>query len=134
MIPRPRCTAAGNAPARFERLLEYVEWKLIEMPLPRLQLVGDTENQFLYEIGWTVTVKRRDTGRPDFDRRILFAPGAAPALIQFAGLLRPLIQRKWARMVAGLNRDSINDSRLDEFLFGSQRIPTDFVRAPLQEL
>ena len=39
--------------AAFERLVRTVEWKLIEMPLPRVQIVGDREDRFIYEIGWT---------------------------------------------------------------------------------
>ncbi len=123
-----------SSPRRFEQLRDYVEWKQIEMPLPRLQQLGDTENRFPYEIGWTVTVKRRDTEQADFDHRIRFAPGASAALIQFAGLLRPLIQREWIRMVATLNSDVVDDSRLDEFLFGCQRISMEAVREPLREL
>jgi len=37
-------------------------------------------------------------------------------------------------MVASMNRDVIDDSRVEEFLFGTQRIPTDPVREPLREL
>jgi hypothetical protein len=39
--------------AALESLLRTVEWKLIEMPLPRAQIVGDREDRFIYEIGWT---------------------------------------------------------------------------------
>jgi hypothetical protein len=35
-------------------------------------------------------------------------------------------------MVASMNRDVIEDSRIEEFLFGAQRIPTDPVREPLR--
>lgn len=38
-------------PAAFEALLHKVEWKLIEMPIPRLQRVGQEEDRFLYEYG-----------------------------------------------------------------------------------
>src|SRR5262245_54672318 len=37
-------------------------------------------------------------------------------------------------MVARLNREALEDSRLEEFLFGAQRIPLDPVRQPLREL
>ncbi|KPJ83687.1 MAG: hypothetical protein AMS18_17370 [Gemmatimonas sp. SG8_17] len=37
----------------LESLLRTVEWKLIEMPLPGAQIVGDREDRFIYEIGWT---------------------------------------------------------------------------------
>jgi 5-methylcytosine-specific restriction endonuclease McrA len=130
----PLAQARARAKARFERLVSYVEWKLIEMPLPRLQTVGETDDPFLYRIGWSRSVRRLDVEDEAFDGRIYLLGGSGECLVQFAGLLRPLIQREWARMVATLNRNLIDDSRLEEFLFGCQRIPTDAVRQPLREL
>ena len=40
------------APRAYERLVRNVQWKLIEMPLPRLQIMGASERRFIYEIGW----------------------------------------------------------------------------------
>ena len=37
-------------------------------------------------------------------------------------------------MVARINRDTIEDTRLEEFLFGAERIPLERVRGPLREL
>src|SRR5205823_3843774 len=37
----PLAEALAPAPARYRRLLDFVEWKLIEMPLPRLQTISD---------------------------------------------------------------------------------------------
>ena len=33
-------------------LSDEVEWKLIEMPIPRLQVIGREEDRFLYEYSW----------------------------------------------------------------------------------
>ena len=37
----------------YERLLRDVEWKLIEMPLPRLQEINREMDEFIYMIDWT---------------------------------------------------------------------------------
>ena len=56
----------------------------------------------------------------------------AEYLLQLNGLLRPLIHRHWCAMVALLN--TLEDSRLEEFLFGTERVPTVKVRAGLWEI
>jgi hypothetical protein len=53
---------------RYERLLKMVEWKLIEMPLPRLQVIGQVQTEFLYRIGWDTRVQRQDVKAGEFDR------------------------------------------------------------------
>ena len=53
-------------------------------------------------------------------------------LLQLAGLLRPLIQRRWAAMVALLNR--LEESQLELFLFGADRTQTARIRAGLWEI
>jgi hypothetical protein len=53
-------------------------------------------------------------------------------LLQLAGLLRPLIQRHWAGMVALLNR--LEESQLELFLFGADRTQTARIRAGLWEI
>lgn len=53
-------------------------------------------------------------------------------LLQLNGLLRPLIQRRWAAMVAQLNR--LEDSQLEAFLFGADRVQTARIRAGLWEI
>ena len=56
------------APERFEKLLRFVEWKLIEMPLPRLETIGKEVVPFLHTINWTAQVspavvrRYQDTG------------------------------------------------------------------------
>jgi hypothetical protein len=118
----------------FDRLVRLVEWKLVEMPLPRLQVLGNNADRFIYEIGWDSSVQAAHLRNPSFDNQIRLIGSSGDYLIRLEGLLRPLIQRKWARKVAKLNREALEDSRLEEFLFGAQRIPLDPVRQPLRDL
>ena len=125
---------AGRA---YSRLLDQIEWKLIEMPLPRLQNIGNTADRFIYEINWEKSVPYRDIVRYQkeqrgFDNRILLKPRVGEHLVRLNGLLRPLIHRRWAGMVAALNRQE--DSRLEEFLFGAERIDLSVTRTPLWEM
>ena len=126
------------APKAFERLVRFVEWKLIEMPLPRLQVMGQTPSEFIYRIGWDPRVTRsvvarwQDGNLGVFNNHLLLMQGVGEFLLQLSGLLRPLIQRRWAAMVADLN--GLEESRLDAFLFGCVRVPTTKVRAGLWEI
>jgi hypothetical protein len=43
--------------------VKTVEWMLIEMPLPRLQMMGQSLDPFIYEIHWDAHVRRRDVDR-----------------------------------------------------------------------
>jgi len=135
----PLALARIRARGAFEQLLDFVEWKLIQMPLPRLQTIGGKPDPFLYEIAWTAdSVRRRpvadyQTGRAiDFDNRIRLAPGVAEQLVALNGLLRPLIHRQWAQDVARINR--LPEATLQAFLFGSARTPTRTVRKGLVEI
>lgn len=122
------------APDAYERLVGAVEWKLIEMPLPRVQNMGGTEQApFIYIINWNAGIIRDDVTRYQqgevgvFDNRILLLTGVGDYLVQLSGLLRPLIQRHWAAFIAQLNR--LEESQLETFLFGAVRVPTARVRA-----
>jgi hypothetical protein len=53
-------------------------------------------------------------------------------LLQLSGLLRPLIQRRWAVLVADWN--GLEESKLEAFLFGAVRVPTTKVRTGLWEI
>jgi len=134
----PRWHARLAAPAAYERLVKTVEWKLIEMPLPRLQMMGQSLDPFIYEIHWDARVQRREVelhlgdGDVGFDNRVLLKPGVGDYLLKLNGLLRPLIQRRWAAMVAQLNR--LEDSQLEAFLFGADRVQTARIRAGLWEI
>ncbi len=106
----PHWQSRMAAPAAYERLVKLIEWKLIEMPLPRLQVMGHLPREFIYRIGWDQRVTRRQVVRYQagearaFDNRVLLISGVGEYLLQLSGLLRPLIQRRWAAMVADLNR------------------------------
>ena len=45
-------------PDQYERLLDFVEWKLIEMPIPRLQRLGRHEDRFLYGYNWRHDIRQ----------------------------------------------------------------------------
>jgi len=134
----PLAEAVARAPARYRRLLDFVEWKLIEMPLPRLQTIGDESVTFLYAINWTQSVRQPDVGRYQrgeggpFDNRIHLRAGVGEALVRLNHLLRPLIHHQWAVKVATLNR--LDEYQLERFLFGAERVPLERVRGPIIEL
>lgn len=121
-------------PGGFEALLADIEWTLALMPIPKLQRLGDAHVPFVYRIGWDDDVRQRDFRSPDFDRRLHLQPGAGDHLIRLAGLLRPLIQRQWASMVANLNREAVQSADLNQFLFGVERLALTRVRLALREI
>ncbi len=121
-------TAFANG---YERLVRSVEWTLIEMPLPRLQTIGLSRDLFLYEISWDESVRRGDLGR-EFDNNIRLKPGAGDHLIHLNGLLRPFIHKKWASMVARINR--LPENELEDFLYGVERVSSTKTRGSLWEI
>ena len=132
----PLSRAARAAPERFEALLRKVEFKLIEMPLPRLQIVGRTEDPFIYRIAWNRERVVTPGDLAALDRTIHLRPGAGDHLVRLSGLLRPLIQRQWMRMISGIRANAalVSDPGLEDFLFGADRIVLDPVRPGLREL
>ncbi|MBX7161109.1 MAG: HNH endonuclease [Acidimicrobiia bacterium] len=131
LAPLGRCRA--DNPDGVGRLTAEIEWKLVEMPLPRLQRFGGRHDEFIYRIGWDETVRRshwRDAAT--FPNIVLFVDGAAENLLRFAPLLRPLIKRQWAAMVAKCNR--LATYELEAFLFGQERVDLTPVRGPLRDL
>ena len=134
----PRWESRLRSPDAYEGLVGRVEWKLIEMPLPRLQMMGESHRPFMYEIHWDQRVEQREvTGyqrsqASSFDNRVMLKPGVGEYLLQINGLLRPLIQRRWAAMVAQLNH--LEESQLEMFLFGADRTPTAKIRVGLWEI
>jgi hypothetical protein len=65
----PLGEARRAQPAAFGRLLAAIEWKLIEMPIPRLQYVGVSYDPFIYEIAWDTNVTAGHA-QPEFDKRL----------------------------------------------------------------
>ncbi|MDI9599152.1 MAG: HNH endonuclease domain-containing protein [Acidobacteriota bacterium] len=134
--PDPSATLAAarlGAPRGYDRLIDAVEWKLIEMPLPRLQVMGGVHDAFIYRIGWDTSVRQADARAPGFDRRVHFVGRAAEYLTQLGGLLRPLIETKWVERVLRINRNVVADAGLPEFMFGAERISLAAVRPLLRE-
>ena len=137
LAPLPRARAA--APKAFEHLVRHVEWKLVEMPLPKLQRMGRSEAPFIYEIAWEddgvrlsdVRRYQRD-GSGGFDNAIRLLPDVGDYLVQLNGVLRPLVHRHWADLVARFNR--LEESRLERFLFGTERTDLGAVRRALLDL
>jgi len=123
-LHRARIAAVGE----YERLVRSVEWTLVEMPLPRLQTIGLSRDPFIYEINWDESVRYRDLDK-DFDNTIRLKPGVGDYMIQLNGLLRPLIHKKWASLVARINK--LPESRLEDFLFGTERVSSARIRGGL---
>ena len=136
LLPIERARSSDGS--GFRALVDEVEWKLIEMPLPRLQSIGSTAVSFLYDISWTETIPVATVrayqrgGSSDFDNRIRLKAGVGDQLVQLNGLIRPLLYRQWAELVAKMNQ--LEAYRLEEFLFGTMRVSTDPVRRSLVEL
>lgn len=130
--------ARASAPDAFERLVREVEWTLIGMPLPRLQQFAHGYEPFLYSIAWDRGIRKGVVSAyqrgeaSDFDNRIHLMPGVGEHLVLLNGVLRPLIHREWSRQVARIN--GLEEARLEEFLFGTERVPLDVVRPGLQEI
>jgi len=86
------------APKRCEVLERTVDWKLIEMPLPRLPKMGAESVDFIYEIKWNEAIAKavieRHVGGDSaaFDDRMYLRPGVGEYLLQLHGLLRALIR------------------------------------------
>ena len=110
---------------------------VIGMPLAKLQRFGDgrrsVEERFIYDFSWREEVGRSTVAQPDFDDSLRLRPGVGSWLVRLAPLIRPLVQSKWAARVADRNSELVDTERLDEFLFGAQRISLHRVRGPLTE-
>ncbi len=126
--------AARLDPDGFNRVVADIEWKLVEMPLPRLQRSNGTVTPFLYVVHWDERIRRRGYRSGDIDTRVHLTPAARQHLIRFAGLIRPLIQRMWSDRVARYNDSIFPDRHLDDFLFGADRLSLVRVRTALAEL
>lgn len=134
--PGPLSIARARDPDAYRTLRRNLEWKLAQMPLPRLQLVGKTRTKFLYALDWDESTTRSAYFGVEGERQVRLAPGAGDHLIRLSGLLRPLIQREWANWIArhSANRALVKDAYLDEFLFGAERMALGRVRDGLEDM
>lgn len=131
-IGSPLALARHRAPDEFEALVRAVEFKLIEMPLGRLQLIGSSNDPFIYTLPWAARPTQATVNSDDFDGRLDLLPGAGDHLLRAAPLFRPLIERTWALTVARWNK--LPDAELQDFLFGSRRISLAPLAAGLREI
>jgi hypothetical protein len=145
-IARFRSTTVGDATAPlsvaraksadgYRELVRRVEFKLIEMPLGKLQVVGNLHRPFIYDLSWDRDHSPRwsEVKSDDFDGVLLLRPGAGRHLLRAAGLVRPLVQREWALTISAFNDELLGDD-LDEFLFGADRLSLKPVARGLREL
>ncbi len=123
-----------RSPTSFERLLRDVEWVLVQMPLPKLQRIGTELHPFIYQISWNDDIRKGDFQAADFDNRICFVHQAGDHLVRLAGLIRPFVQREWTERVSRINKDVVQQSQLEDFLFGASRIALGPVRNELHAL
>ena len=128
-------------PKAYEAAVRLVEWKLIEMPLPKLQRIEKQDTKWLYTIGWDdganmpsrTAVTAYQTGvSSQFDNRITFQSLVAWPFPGFTRLLRPFVEQTWVNDVASQNR--LEDQRLHRFLFGTDRMSLAVVRPHLLDL
>jgi hypothetical protein len=124
--------ARSAAPEAFENLVRAVEFKLIEMPLGRLQLIGNDYDPFIYAISWEKPPTQSAVSRGDFAGQLNLVAGVGDHLLRGAPLFRPLIERTWALTVARWN--DLPDGQLQTFLFGATRAALARVTAGLREL
>jgi 5-methylcytosine-specific restriction endonuclease McrA len=117
--------AAARRHRDWPRLLARVARTIGEMPLVRLQtLRGNQKLIFLYN-------ERIQGGA------IELLPGVTFCLRQFAGFVRNLAQNGWIHEVRHIRQNAylIDDgASLEDFLFGSDRVPLGHVRDVLQTL
>ncbi len=131
--PVPFAQARNSFEDESERLIENVRWKLIQMPIPRLQRAEGRADPFIYEIGWDEDVSRKEALDDTFDDHLRFIDGAGQHLLSMAPLIRPLVQRSWALEVAKMNHLEEADY-LEQYLFDPRRLSLGRVHSDLREL
>jgi hypothetical protein len=131
----PLSVARAKEADGYLQLVRRVEFKLIDMPLGKLQVIGNLHRPFIYEVGWERDRPPRwsEVKSDDFDGVLHLHPGAGQHLLRAAGLVRPLVQREWALTVSSFNDELLGDD-LDEFLFGADRLSLRPVSGDLREL
>jgi len=111
----------------YWKCVQKIEWKLIEMPLPRLQRFPSGNDEFLYTINWGLEdvepfggwikkeVDAYQAARPhDFDNNILMKPGVVETLARLHGIVRQLVEARWILEVEKLNRHVFGERGLHE--------------------
>jgi len=115
-------TSARHHTAAWWQLVTEVDQVVRVMPLWKLQVVGRTVFDFLYE-------------QTRKGNAITLRPGVAFGLRQFHGLITELVHSAWARQVRQYNLTDLGDTAdLHEFLFGTERVNLAPVRDILTDL
>jgi Restriction endonuclease len=130
----------------YWKCVQKIEWKLIEMPLPRLQRFPSGNDEFLYTINWGLEdvepfggrikkeVDAYQAARPhDFDNNILMKPGVVETLARLHGIVRQLVEARWILEVEKFNRHVFGERGLHDHLFGADRWDTGEVRDSLRD-
>jgi hypothetical protein len=129
--------ARGVDPVGWAALEVELVTVVIGMPLAKLQRFGQgqrsIEERFIYDFSWQEEVGRSAIAKPSFDDSIHLQPRVGSWLVRLAPLIRPLVQAKWASMVASRNGELVDADRLNDFLFGAERVSLTRVRGPLAE-
>jgi 5-methylcytosine-specific restriction endonuclease McrA len=128
----PLARVRGLAAPSYTRLVRRVEWILVKMPLPKLQRVGGEVVPFVYRIRWDDDIRIGEFNSGTFDNLIRFVGDAGDHLVRLVPLIRPLVQREWAALVARFNE--LPEAELERFLFGARRESIAHLAAPLREL
>ena len=133
--------ARDDSPDRFKKLLDEIEWTLIKMPLPKLQRLDQHVTEILYSITWDDDiypgpVNRYQAGKEGsgFDNVIRFKPDVPGNLVALSALLRPLIHTLWATQVSRFNKRRLEESQLQDYLFGAKRISLKPVKTEIKKL
>jgi hypothetical protein len=110
-----------NASA-WRRLVQKVDGVVREMPLWKLQIVGNAPLEFLYE----------NRGHGSF---IELKPGVMFCLRRFHELVTDLVRGAWLRYVRRFNGHLLGaPNDLDQFLFGAERAPLEKYLSILREV
>ncbi len=97
--------------SEWTRMVNKVAKVVREMPLWRLQVIGNQPLEFLY--------RRAGTGTS-----VELEPGVMFCFRHFHGLVTDLVRGAWVRYIRRQNQDVLGSpSDLDQFLFGSERAP-----------
>jgi len=106
----------------LDRSLARIEKDLWRNPVERLQILPGNPDPFLFS---------------NDNCHIQFLPNVAHELTKYSGVLRPLIEFRFAQLVAKINGEHLNalDFDIHEHLFGRDRMmPPDSVRTGLTKL
>jgi hypothetical protein len=89
----PLSVARAKATDGYPELVRRVEFKLIEMPLGKHQVVGNLHGPFICDLGWDRDHPPRwsEVKSDDFGGVLLLRPGAGQHLLRAGGLVRPLV-------------------------------------------